>query len=302
MYKFVAFVIIWALSSEAIEPPLDLVLFEPGIVSTAAPEFSFSINAEQDTIIFNRTSEDRKIIELMTSQKGDGGWEAATQMEFSEARYRELDPFLSHDGKRLYFSSTRPLIAGQEAKDFDTWYVERTSDGWSHPINPGAPLNSDATEIFFTMSKNGNAYFVSEFDGQRGVVVSRYSDGFYHPMERIQLKIEGALVYASNPCISSDERFLIVSVSVKERAPDLFVTFNLKGRWSELISLGDKINSANADFAPALSKDDRTLYFTSERPGIVPKLDTDQRPPGDIYQGEIEDIIEELMESLKATP
>ncbi|MEL6537783.1 MAG: alpha/beta fold hydrolase, partial [Bacteroidota bacterium] len=38
------------------------------------------------------------------------------------------------------------------------------------------------------------------------------------------------------------------------------------------------------EFAAGLSKDDRTLYFTSERPGVVPALaDSTARPPGDIY-------------------
>ena len=43
------------------------------------------------------------------------------------------------------------------------------------------------------------------------------------------------------------------------------------------------VNSPFADFAPAFSPDGRYLFFTSERPGIVP-AQASGRPPGDIYQ------------------
>ncbi|MCB0280711.1 MAG: PD40 domain-containing protein, partial [Calditrichaeota bacterium] len=177
----------------------DVVLFEPLLISTAAPEFSFTINADNNLLFFNRTNEDRSTIKIMMSKLVDDKWQAAEELSFSNGKYRDVDPFLAHDGKRLYFSSTRPVTEGGSEKDFDTWYVEKAENGWSEPINPGAPLNSDSTEIFFTMSKNGNAYFASEFDGQRGIAFSRFKDGAYQPMERITLRLNGVAVEAGNP-------------------------------------------------------------------------------------------------------
>ncbi|WP_321538323.1 hypothetical protein [Flavobacterium piscinae] len=40
-------------------------------------------------------------------------------------KYKDLEPFLSTDGLKLYFASNRPLTESGEPKDFDIWYVER---------------------------------------------------------------------------------------------------------------------------------------------------------------------------------
>jgi hypothetical protein len=57
--------------------------------------------------------------------------------------------------------------------------------------------------------------------------------------------------------------------------------------WSPARNLGPAVNSPFADFAPAFSPDGKYLFFTSERPGIVPTPATGARPPGDIYQIEV---------------
>ena len=52
-------------------------------------------------------------------------------------------------------------------------------------------------------------------------------------------------------------------------------------------NLGPAVNSRFADFAARVQPDGKYLFFTSERPGIVPTPATGARPPGDIYQIEV---------------
>ena len=166
---------------------------------------------------------------------------------------------------------------------------------WSEPILAAAPLNSDSTEIFISIADNGNAYFVSERE-ERGIVVSRWENGNYQIPENVILKLRGEPIYASNPAISSDEQFLIVTSRDPEGngTSDLFVSFHQDNEWSELINLGPYVNSSFADFAPGLSKDNQTLYFSSERPGIVGAQEEGVRPPGDIYKVYLTSILAEL--------
>ena len=56
------------------------------------------------------------------------------------------------------------------------------------------------------------------------------------------------------------------------------------GSWTELRALPAPVNSPKLDFAPAIDASGATLYFTSERPGIVPAVPDSVRPPGDIYR------------------
>lgn len=272
-------------------------IFAPDRISSNLPEFATTINEGKDEVYFNRTSDDRSTIFIMHSKKKRNKWSRPMPVSFSNGTFRDVDPFLTADGKRLYFSSDRPLEEGYKRGVFNTWYVEMTKNGWSNPINPGLPLNTDYTEIYVTMAKNGNAYFVSERNGERMILKCRNNNGNYLRSERVDLELNGYIIYASNPCISNDEQFIIVAAkdpfSSDSENIDLFISVNLEGTWSVLQNLGPKINSPYADFAPGLSKDDKTLYFSSERPGIVEEVAEGVRPPSDIYYVNIEPFLKE---------
>ncbi|MDQ6828895.1 MAG: hypothetical protein M3081_08520 [Gemmatimonadota bacterium] len=83
-----------------------VAIFAPGVVSSALPEFSISFTPDGKTLFFNR---------------------------------------VSSDGLRVYLSSDRPRPS-RSVRSLSTWYVERTSSGWSDPIGQGEPLNSDSTD------------------------------------------------------------------------------------------------------------------------------------------------------------
>ena len=275
------------LSCENTPPePTSAELWGQHLISTEAPEFATTVNADGTEVFFNRTTPDRSSMWLMRAVKGqDGQWSEPQQLPFTTGQYLDVDPFLSHDGNRLYFSSDRPATPADTFDILNTWYVDRTETGWSDPVLAPAPLNSDSTEIFISMTQSGDAFFVSERDGHRGIVVCRFENGAYQPAERVDLKLRGEPIYASNPSVASDGSFLIVAARDPEGtgSPDLFITRYRDGEWTELENLGPEVNSPWADFAPGLSKDDKILYFSSERPGIVPEQEEGVRPPGDIY-------------------
>ena len=280
--------------------PITAQLFGKEIISSELPEFATSLNADRTEVFFNRTLPDRSEMWIMQSTLQNGVWTEAQKLPFSTGEYLDVDPFLTPDGNRLYFSSTRPLVEGDpEQEELDTWYVERQGNSWSSPINPGAPLNSDSTEIFVSMTNSGNAYFVSESDGNRGIKVSRMDNGSYQPMEPVILKLRGEAIYASNPAIAYDESFIIVAVRDPQgnNTPDLFISWNTNGIWSELENLGPLVNDPEyADFAPGISKDNRYLYFTSERPGIVQAVEEGMRPPSDLYIVDLAQILSNAKE------
>ena len=126
-------------------------------ISTEAPEFATTVNTDQTEVYFNRTTPDRSSMQIMYSFLKNEAWSDARSLSYSTGQYRDVYPFLTADESRLFFSSTRPLEINDEEKDFDTWYVEKKNGTWSEPINPGEPLNSDSTEIFISIAKNGNA-------------------------------------------------------------------------------------------------------------------------------------------------
>ncbi|MCP5052473.1 MAG: hypothetical protein GY940_35220 [bacterium] len=263
-------------------------IFAPGKVSTRAPEFGTAFSKDGKTVYFNVTNPDRSVIKLVSSTYEHHQWSQPVALPFSDGTYRDVDPFVSPDGTRLLFSSNRPGPTQAGSEDYDTWYVEKQDYGWSEPVNIGTPLNSEANEVFVSVTDKGTVYFSSNRDGERRIYRSEFAEGLYTQPQ--PLKIEG-VTRVGNPCISPDERFLIFVSAGKNKDGDLYISYFKDGAWTPAENLGTPVNSVYSEFAPGLSPDGKYLYFTSERPGIVAKGEVQGRPPGDIYRIELDSVL-----------
>lgn len=257
----------------------DISMVGRGVISTAAPEFALTTTPDGGELYFNRASPDRRTFAIMVSRRTGNGWTEPEVVSFS-GRWRDADPFVTPDGKRLYFSSNRPSANGRDSS-FNTWYVERTGAGWSDPVDPGAPLNSDSTDIFVSATRSGDVVFASSRAGATRIYMSRPNGAQWsNPVVLELAPADGA----SNPAISPDGRLLVLARPVEGRGADLFFSCRKGSSWTPLVALPEPINSRWTDFAPSIDASGRTLSFTSERPGIMPALPDSVRPPGDLYQ------------------
>lgn len=77
--------------------------------------------------------------------------------------FDEYSPFISQDGKTLYFSSNaHPGFGG-----LDIFKSVYENGKWSVPVNLGKPLNTPKDDIFFTIGGSGEiGYFSSDRDGK----------------------------------------------------------------------------------------------------------------------------------------
>jgi len=254
-------------------------LFARGIVSTDAPEFAASFTPDGREVYFNRASADRSTLTIMLSTKSaSGDWSPATVAPFS-GTFRDVDPFVAPDGRRLFFTSDRPRQPGG-ARVFATWSVERIESGWGAPIDPGPPLNSTAGDVFFTMARDGTAFFTSSRNGMTRIFSTHEKNGHWITPQTIML---GAAADGSNPAVAPSGRFIVLVRVLSGTATDLFVSCRERQGWSEPRPLA-AINSRYADFAPSIDAAERILTFTSERPGIIGAQPDGVRPPGDIYR------------------
>jgi Tol biopolymer transport system component len=131
---------------------------------------------------------------------------------------------------------------------------------------------------------------VFENDGD-GVEIYRaeWRDGLF--LEPELLIVGDGTVRITNPTVAPDEDYLLF-VSDHAGNADIYVSRRLAdGGWAELEALGPAVNSEYTEFAPSVSSDGRTLYFTSERPGMVPENAGEGRRPGDIYSVPVESVL-----------
>jgi hypothetical protein len=198
----------------------------------------------------------------MFMEEKNGRWTPPQCAPFS-GEYSDLAPFLTVDGKRLYFASNRPGGFGKG----DIWYVERTDTGWSAAVNIGSPPNSPETETQPTLTADGTLYFVCSMDSvkwNRGIYRSRMIDGKYAEPEALASSIntEHADIY---PFIAPDESYLLFGSGRPghfSTETDLYISFRSDdGSWIEPVNMGQAINNGSSVSFGCTTSDGKYIFF-----------------------------------------
>lgn len=102
-------------------------------------------------------------LDIYKSEKNPetGEWDEPVNLgPVVNTHFNEDCPFLTQDGKRLYFSSQGHENLG----GFDIFYTEKSDlNNWTKPVNIGYPINSTDDDIFFSPHKNGKGAYYSIF-------------------------------------------------------------------------------------------------------------------------------------------
>jgi len=210
--------------------------------------------------------------------KIEGGGDPVRQI-LRIAGERELSlhrPVLSPDGRTLLFARPgHPQNLGGDNRE-DIWISYRDTDhSWSRPVNLGAPLNDEQSNLPVFLNPKGNVlYFMSLPDGDRRTAArlyraERHGRSWAAPRPVGLPELPGGAI-PTDFCLSIDERFLLIVAHRPERPTDgnLFVAFR-KGpyRWERPINLGPTLNSTANENGPYLAADGKTLYFASDGHG-----------------------------------
>ncbi len=251
-----------------------------GVISTPHDEFGGAWDVENRTIYFNLSIPKGYLYTICYStQDSNARWGKPEVMPFS-GRYRDSDPVLSTDGKRLYFVSDRPL-AGQQQKDFDVYVVDRSANGWGQPRPVSGVVNSTEAEYFASEARNGTLYFTSSRKGSVGAIdVYRAirQNGEYRQIESLGANINAPGVANIEAFIAPDETYLLLGSFGRPDSvgsADLYISFNHGGTFSKPVHLPGGINTPARDYSPRLSSDGKWFLFASEK---SPALATPEHP------------------------
>lgn len=262
----------------------DSQIFSPGVISdekwqwriTFAPDGRTAYFAESDGF-FPGT---RKAT-IYESRLRDGKWSEPTVAPFS-GTYSDIDPFITPDGRRLYFSSIRP-VDGAERTDLDLWMVEKLPSGWGAPVNLGPEVNTAADELYASASSDGTLYFAS---GPQAPAAGKHWDiyraraagnrfGASKRFAKREALGPGVNTQPSatdpgpqaawefNPEISTDGKSLLFCSLRPGGAGlgDLYVSRFVNGEWAPATSLGPSVNTPADEYHPTMTRDGRQLYF-----------------------------------------
>jgi outer membrane protein OmpA-like peptidoglycan-associated protein/tetratricopeptide (TPR) repeat protein len=94
----------------------------------------------------------------VSEKQADGTWGPVSPFAAINTPYDEDAPFLTADGKTMYYSSNGEASIG----GYDIFKVELQPDGkWSAPINVGMPINTPGDDIYYTENQEGTVAFYS---------------------------------------------------------------------------------------------------------------------------------------------
>jgi outer membrane protein OmpA-like peptidoglycan-associated protein len=110
----------------------------------------------------NENTESVDHLKIYEAKKGVQDWGEINELSFNSNDYDCAHPTLSADGQKLYFTSNMPGGYG----GMDLYFVEKTGNGWSRPINLGSDINTKKNELFPFIHSSGNLFFSS--NGYKG--------------------------------------------------------------------------------------------------------------------------------------
>ncbi|MEM9065635.1 MAG: hypothetical protein AAGB51_09125 [Planctomycetota bacterium] len=161
--------------------------------------------------------------DIYTSTNTDGVWSDPVPLEGINTGADELGPVPTADGRGLYFYSDRAGTLG----GYDLWITQRTTEGWSEPVNLGPTINSPVNDYGAAPTPSGNTIY-----------------------------------FASNRAGPDEEPH----AEPFRRHYDLYRSVMTDKGWSEPALLGPASTEFN-EGAPAVSPVGDFLYFSSDRPG-----------------------------------
>jgi WD40-like Beta Propeller Repeat len=141
----------------------------PPAVASDAYESSPAFTPNGQTMYLMRANRAFTEYTIMQSDCSPSGWTSPRQAPFALPRpVNDADPFVTRDGRRLYFVSSRPF-PGKRGDDLDIWYVELDDRGrWGPAIRLPEPVNSTGAELMPRVTADGRIYFGSDRPGGLG--------------------------------------------------------------------------------------------------------------------------------------
>lgn len=273
-----------------VEPAGDIpVLLGEGWLSTAANDFNLSTDAGERLLVFGRSSTgDFSDAQVWIARRDGGeagkGWTQPESAGFSDPRWRHSDPWLTPDGRWLYFVSNRPAPGREGSReDLDLWRAPvddgrvGTLEHLAGASSPGEELGPEVHDgwLVFNSTRAGGPAPLSLYRAELGRDLAAPAAAEPMPAPFNDGRVQGDLTFSADGGLA-----LFWSVRGDSQEPDLFAVRRDGAGWSAAVRLPAPFNAPGMDFTPSFSPDGRTLRWASQR-GADPAAGADAR--ADLY-------------------
>jgi len=231
-------------------------VFAHGIVSTAAAaEWGIAFTPDGWQLYFTRRSAEDPTNGIWYMRAKKEVWSGPSSAPFNTNRI-DMEPFVTYDGKTLFFSSDRPHNGAIEGR---IWGVDILKSGWSPAWLASGSIN-DNWSMYLTISKAGTAVYT-------GPNLDLYSATYENRTFSNSMRLGPPISTEANeahPFIAVDGSFIVFDTdrSGGYGDTDFYIAFR-KGSnsWSEPVNLGPVINGSGGELCAYVSPDRKYFFF-----------------------------------------
>jgi outer membrane protein OmpA-like peptidoglycan-associated protein len=186
--------------------------------------------------------------------------------------YPEYTPVVNFDESALYYTGRRPDGTGKSKTEDDEFYedifmAKKLKDGkWGIPKPLPLTVNSVDNEALLSISPDGTKMFIGR-DINGGDICESNWDGISWSKSQSVSPLINTPGFETFACISKDGNTLYF---VSDRPGGLggrdiwYAAKTPDGKWGVPVNMGPEINTKYDEESPFISKDEKTIYFSSK--------------------------------------
>ena len=243
----------------------------PGVLSGRRNDYNLSVDAAGRRLVFARSDAEFANSRIWVAEHGAAGWSLPREASINVAGEASSDPWLTPDGRTLYFVSSRPAPGRDPArKDLDIWRVViDDGGGFGVPERLGPEVNGDRDELGPELH-DGWLYFGSSRPGGPAPFsiyrARAKGDGTFLPAEALP-KVVNAGRAQGDPTFSPKGDVMVFwRLRDGSGDGDLYALRRDATGWvGEAVRLPAPFSSPGFDFTPSFTADGTGLYFASDR-------------------------------------
>lgn len=249
-------------------------VFGSGVLSVGQV-YRGSFSPDGNTFYFFKKVSEDEDYRIFSSIRTTDGWGAPERVSLG-GDFSDLYPSISRNGRRMVFSSYRPVPGATNGKsNAHLWYVDRTNGTWSAPVFMRRASTVGHYHSWVEFGFDGAVYFRrttpdwkktetlrSRWSGSEYTAPELYAEAERWKGWRGDVNIVGGLPGPDGTVI-----FLDVATrnpATGRSASDIWVSRKRGNDWTAPMRLGAGINSDGYDLFPFFSPDGKDLYFVRD--------------------------------------
>jgi hypothetical protein len=226
---------------------------------------------------FRKMRPDAEDYRIFVARRTGSGWSEPVQVSFGGSGESEMYPTPSPDGRRIIFTSYRPVRGDtSDHANANLWFAERQGAGWGEPVlmQGASTLSHYESQPWF--DRDGALHFTSTSPDWRRQMKRQLAAGADLASARWQSDplIEpwrdwhsGYQVVHATP--SPDGQLMILEIvpveaSGRRGTSDLWVSVRRGPGWSDPVPLGNAVNSPGYEAFAVFTPDGETLLFVRQ--------------------------------------